>query len=150
MTTDRESLEILVKGLDDAFNNEDLEGVMSFFDEDSFYDEFHGTRHVGKAAIRKAFEPQFQGNFGRLIFHQEDMFIEATGPGTGKIMFSWLLTIEEESRAGGWRGLDVLRFEDGRLKEKHTYAKTRSPLVEKKSDSERVRRVIDDGVLIDL
>ncbi len=143
----RKSIELLVKDLDDAFNGEDLDGVMAIFDEDSFYDEFYGVRHVGKDAIRKAFEPQFRGDFGRLVFHKEDLFIEATGPGTGKVMFSWLLTMEEESRAGGWRGLDVLRFENGKLKEKHTYAKSRSPLVEKKSDSERVRKAIDEGIL---
>ncbi len=46
--------------------------------------------------------------------------------------------------------MDVYRFENGKLKEMHTYAKTRSPLVEKKSESERVRRAIDEGVLIEL
>lgn len=150
MTTDRESLENLVKDLDEAFNGGDLERVMSFYDEDSVYDEFHGARHYGKAAIRKAFEPQFRGDFGRFIFHQEDIFIEAAGPGSGKVMFRWLVTIEEDSRSGGWRGLDIFHFEKGRIKETHTYAKTRSPLLDKKSESERVRRAIEEGVLIDL
>ncbi len=150
LQANKKSVEKLVQGLDDAFNSQDLDGVMSFFDEGSIYDEFDGVRHIGKEAIRKAFEPQFRGEFGRLIFHKEYLFIEATGPGTGKVMFRWLLTMEEDGRAGGWRGLDILRFENGKLKEKHTYAKSSSPLVEKLSDSERVRKAVDDGILLDI
>ena len=151
----RKALEKLVTDFTEAFNREDIDEVMSYFAEDAIYDEFHGGRHVGKAAIRDAFIPQFRGDFGRMRFHTEDMFVDAgpeTGPetGTGKALIRWLLTIEDETRAGGWRGLDILHFEGGRLTEKHTYAKTRSPRVDKKQESERVRRAIDEGVLTKL
>ena len=147
---DKEAFKKLIEDFDDAFSRGDLDGMMSYIDEDAFYDEYSGLRHHGKAAIRNTFEPQLRGDFGRMIFHKEDMFVEAFGPGDGKVMYRWLLTIEQETRAGGWRGMDVYRFENGKLKEMHTYAKTRSPLVEKKSESERVRRAIDEGVLIEL
>ena len=67
----------------------------------------------------------------------------------GKAAIRWLLTIEEGSRAGGWRGLriDLLHFEGGRLTEKHTCAKSKSPKHVKKQDSERVRLAIDEGLL---
>ena len=57
---------------------------------------------------------------------------------------------DDPGRAGGWRGLDLLHFEGGRLTEKHTYAKASSPIVNKKQDSERVRLAIDTGQLLDL
>ena len=148
---DRAALEKLVIDFTEAFNREDIDEVMSYFAEDAIYDEFHGGRHHGQAAIREAFVPQFRGDFGCMRFHTEDMFVAAgPGRGTGKALIRWLLTAEEMTRAGGWRGLDILHFEDGRLTEKHTYAKTRAPRVDKKSESLRVRRAIDDGVLTDL
>ena len=150
-TTNRAALEKLVIDFTEAFNREDIDEVMSYFADDAIYDEFHGGRHQGQAAIREAFIPQFRGDFGRMRYHTEDMFVDARpGQGSGKALISWLLTFEEETRAGGWRGLDILHFEDGRLTEKHTYAKTRAPRVDKKSESARVRRAIDDGVLTDL
>ncbi len=147
----RAALEKLVIDFTEAFNRESIDEVMSYFAEDAIYDEFNGLRHVGAAAIREAFVPQFRGDFGRMRFHTEDMFVDVgPGEGTGKALIRWLLTIEEEARAGGWRGLDLLHFENGRLTEKHTYAKARVPAVEKKGDSERVRRAIEDGVLLAL
>ncbi len=146
--TAREVLEKLVIDFTEAFNHEDLDEVMSYFADDALYDEFNGVRHHGTAAIRAAFAPLLRGDFGRARFRTEDMFIEpGQEPGTGKAMIRWLLTLEEETRAGGWRGLDILHFEGGRLVEKHTYAKTRLPLIAKKSETERVRRAIDEGVL---
>lgn len=148
---DRATLEKLVIDFTEAFNHEDIDEVMSYFADDAFYDEFHAGRHIGKAAIREAFIPQFRGDHGRMRFHTEDMFVElGAEPGTGKAMIRWLLTVEQTDRAGGWRGLDLLHFVRGELTEKHTYAKARSPAMDKKSDSERVRRAIDDGVLLDI
>ncbi len=140
MTADRAALEKLTTDFTEAFNREDIDEVMSYFAEDAIYDEFNGVRHAGKAAIREAFVPQFRGDFGRMRFHAEDMFLD---PAAGKAMIRWLLTIETPERAGGWRGLDLLHFEGGKLKEKHTYAKARSPAVEKKAESPRVRAAID-------
>ena len=57
-------------------------------------------------------------------------------------MIRWLLTFEEPDRAAGWRGLDLLHFVDGKLVEKHTYAKAKSPVVEKAENSDRVREAI--------
>ena len=145
--TDRAALEKLVIDFTEAFNREDIDEVMSYFADDAVYDEFNGVRHRGKEAIRAAFVPQFRGDFGRMRFHTEDLFLDV---GTGKGLIRWLLTIEEEDRAGGWRGLDILHFENGRLVEKHTYAKARTPAVEKREASERVRRAIDEGVLTPL
>ena len=58
---DRAQLEDLVVRFTDAFNRDDLDGVMAFFAEDGIYDEFTGVRSEGKDAIRAAFAPQFAG-----------------------------------------------------------------------------------------
>ena len=64
-SNERKALERLVTGFTEAFNNEDIELVMSYFAEDAIYDEFNDIRHVGKAAIRAAFVPQFGGDFAQ-------------------------------------------------------------------------------------
>jgi uncharacterized protein (TIGR02246 family) len=125
--TERSRLEALVLRFTDAFNREDLDGVMSFMDDDAIYDEFNGRRHRGKAAIREAFVPQFRGDFGKIRFQTEDLFVDEQ---SGKALIRWLCTLETEERTGGWRGLDILHFENGLVKEKLTYAKATVPLIE--------------------
>lgn len=127
----RDRLRRWVIDFTEAFNREDLDEVMSYFADDAIYDEFDGTRNVGKAAIRDAFIPQFDGKFGRMRFHTEDMFLDVDG---GKALIRWLCTMEESARQGGYRGLDILHFRDGKLVEKHTYAKTRLPAIRKKQE----------------
>ena len=113
-------LEDWVVRFTDAFNHEDLDAVMAFFADDGFYDEWDGARRVGKAAIRTAFEPQFRGDFGRMRFVTEDLFVD---PVSGKGLIRWLCTTERNGVMRGWRGLDILVFASGKLVEKHSYAK---------------------------
>lgn len=126
----RAALEKLTLGFTEAFNREDLDAVMSYFAPGAIYDEFHGARHEGRAAIRAAFAPQFAGRYGRLRFHTEDMFLDVPAQ---KALIRWTLTLEEPHRAGAYRGLDILHWRDGRLVEKHTYCKSKSPLIRKKA-----------------
>lgn len=113
-------LEDLVVRFTDAFNREDLDGVMSFFAEDGLYDEFDGQRRVGIDEIRKAFAPQFRGDFGRMRFVTEDLFVD---PASGKGLIRWLCTTERKGKTRGWRGLDIIHVENGRVVQKLTYAK---------------------------
>lgn len=125
---DRRGLEELVIRFTEAFNRDDLDGVMDFFSDDAVYDEFNGTRSVGKAAIRAAFEPQFRGDFGRIRFHPEDLFADGEA---GKALISWLCTLESPGRTGSWRGLDILHVRAGKVVAKQTYAKAPKPLLVK-------------------
>ena len=122
----RKQLEDLVVRFTEAFNRDDLDGVMSLMAEDAIYDEFNGRQSRGKQAIREAFVPQFRGDFGRIRFQTEDLFID---PESGKALIRWLCTLESDGQSSGWRGLDILRFEEGLLAEKHTYAKAKVPLI---------------------
>ena len=130
-TNGRAALAKLVEDFTAAFNREDLDEMMGYFADHAVYDEFDGTRNVGKAAIRRAFEPQFAGAFGRMRFHTEDMVLDVAA---GKALIRWQCTLEEDTRQGAWRGLDILHFEAGRLTEKHTYAKAKVPLIRTKQD----------------
>lgn len=126
---DRQRLVDLTLRFTDAFNRDDLDGVMAFFADDAVYDEFDGKRSVGPGAIREAFRPQFEGRFGSVRFRQEDLFVDADA---GKAMIAWTCTLTTPERSGGWRGLDLLHFgEDGLLRQKLTYAKAERPLLRK-------------------
>ncbi|MBO38410.1 MAG: hypothetical protein CMM75_04430 [Rhodospirillaceae bacterium] len=126
----RKKLENLVLGFTEAFNNEDLNEVMSYFGEGAIYEEFNGIRNEGLAEIRNAFKPQFSGAFGKMRFYTEDMFVDVRA---GKAMIRWVLTLEEERRAGAYRGLDLLYFCDNKLVEKHTYCKAKVPFIQNKT-----------------
>lgn len=123
----RDELKQITLQFTDAFNRDDLDGVMAWFAEDAVYDEFHGARHEGKEAIRTAFEPMFAGKFGKVRFEEEDLFLD---PEDGKAMISWSCVIATSERSSAWRGLDLLHVEGGRIVAKHTYAKTARPLFE--------------------
>src|SRR2546428_1967118 len=125
-TLDRAALEALVMRFTDAFNDNDLDGVMSMIAEDAIYDEFTGTRHVGRRAIREAFVPQFRGDYGKMRFHAEDLFVD---PVAGRALISWLCTLDTKRGPAGWRGLDILHVKNGLVTEKHTYAKAKAPLL---------------------
>jgi len=117
---DSAALADLVTRFTEAFNEDDLDEVMSLMTEDAIYDEYDGRRHSGKAAIRAAFEPQFRGDYGRIRFRTEDLFVDAPG---GKALVRWRCEIEKGGRTRFWRGLDILHVKDGLVFEKHTYAK---------------------------
>ena len=114
----------LVIRFTDAFNRDDLDAVMAFLADDAIYDEFNGTRSTGRAAIREAFVPQFRGDFGRIRFLTEDLFVDATA---GKALIRWVCSLEKDGKKRAWRGLDILHVRDGRITEKLTYAKADVP-----------------------
>jgi ketosteroid isomerase-like protein len=117
---ERTVLEEFVVRFTEAFNREDLEEVLSLMSEDAVYEEFDGRRSVGKQAIREAFAPQFRGDFGRIRFHIEDLFVDERA---GKAVVRWRCEIDKAARRRFWRGLDILHVRDGLVREKHTYAK---------------------------
>jgi len=123
---EREKLADLVIRFTEAFNRDDLDGVMSFMAEDAIYDEFNGTIYRGAAAIRAAFVPQFRGDYGKMRFNTEDLFVDAVA---GKGLIRWQCTLETNRGPAAWRGLDIVHVKNGRITEKLTYAKAKVPLL---------------------
>jgi ketosteroid isomerase-like protein len=131
--SDRAALESFVLRFTDAFNRDDLDGVMALMADDALYDEFNGQRSQGKAAIREAFVPQFRGDYGTIRFYPEDLFVDpapsaGAGP-SGRALIRWRCRLETPELRREWRGLDILHVADGRVVEKHTYAKTDVPFL---------------------
>jgi ketosteroid isomerase-like protein len=124
---DRATLQDLTIRFTDAFNRNDLDGVMAMMAADAVYEEFTGVVSRGQAAIRAAFVPQFRGDYGTMRFESEDLFADAA---TGKALIRWVCRLETKRGPAGWRGLDILHFEHGLVKHKLTYAKAKVPLLD--------------------
>lgn len=117
-------LKQLTADFTDCFNNDDLDGVMGYFAADAVYDQFDGSPATGLDEIRASFAPQFEGAFGEMRFTDEDLFVD---PEANKTMVSWLCSFDTKSGRTGWRGLDLLHFnEDGQIVAKLTYAKAKT------------------------
>ena len=105
----------------DAFNRQDLDGVVSFFAEDAIYDDSRGNPHQGPEAIREAFAPLLSG---KIRFDDEDYFAEM---GTDKVLTSWTLNLEAGGQPKKMRGLDILQFRGDKIVRKLAYCKADKP-----------------------
>lgn len=123
-----------------AFNTNDLDIVMTCFSDDAIYQPGDGKTHRGKAEIRAAFEPQFNGAYGAMRFDEHDRIIDVanrkmairyvcrhdisdTMP-RGLVMFyRGIVTRLFVGKRFGWQGVDIFHFDaDGKIKEKYTYS----------------------------
>ena len=120
-----QQLKALTDAFTASFNRHDLDATMAFFSDHAVYEEMHGPRREGKAAIRKAFEPLFSRRFGSMRFDEDDVFIDAA---SGKVMASWFLHLTIDGQAVALSGLDLLYFEGTQLVRKATYCKAKAPL----------------------
>lgn len=139
--TIRETIDRFVE----AFNVNDLDAVVTFFAADAVYKPGDGTEHRGHTAIRRAFEPQFNGAFGVMRFDEHDRLIDegeckaairwvcrhdlsrAKASGFPQTLQRWVIGTFVGQRFG-WEGLDVFHFnEDGKIVGKFTYANYTRP-----------------------
>ena len=127
MTNRRDELVALTNEFVDAFNRMNLDDVVAFFAEDGIYEDSTGGRHVGHEAIRNAFEPLVGGSRGKIRFDGEDVFVETE---SGKVLASWRLNLDKDGEVSVIRGIDVLEFEENKLKKKMAYMKVDKPHLE--------------------
>ena len=103
-----------------AFNKMDLNEVANSFAENSIYEDSKGNRFYGKLEIKKAFEPLLSGQMGQIHFEGDDIFVEEE---SGKVMTSWTLSIDLKGNKSKIKGLDLLKFVNGKVLEKIAYRK---------------------------
>jgi uncharacterized protein (TIGR02246 family) len=126
-----ELLERFVEG----FNVNDLDSVMTFFADNAVYLPGNGDEFRGRAAIRKAFLPQFSNTYGAMQFLVDDRVVDETArkaairwvckhdfDQTRPAAMRWLMKARYGSRAG-WYGTDIFHFDqEGKIVGKFSYA----------------------------
>lgn len=102
-----------------AFNRHDVEAMMGLMSEDCVFENTYpppsGSRHEGQASVRKFWEAFFR-EAPQAAIEIEEMVI------LGKRGFQrW--TYRWDASSGFVRGVDVFRFESGKIAEKLSYVK---------------------------
>ena len=120
MAEKRKELIRLTEKFVTAFNKMDLNEVANSFAENSIYEDSKGNRFYGKLEIKKAFEPLLSGQMGQIYFEGDDIFVEEE---SGKVMTSWTLSIDLKGNKSKIKGLDLLKFVNGKVLEKIAYRK---------------------------
>jgi len=132
---DSPSIAEVLRAFVDGFNTNSLDQVMSFFADDAVYEPGDGRTHRGRAAIRKAFEPQFANAFGTMRFVVSDQVVDERAR---KATIRWLCQHDFATmkpfparwlfealfgRRAGWYGTDTFHFDDrGKIVGKFSYA----------------------------
>ncbi len=124
----------------EAFNENDLDRVMSCFAEGAVYRPGNGVERVGRAAIREELEPQFRYALGAMRFDEIDRLVDEQSrkiairyvcrhdlafvrPRTLAVRARRLLMDALVGDRFGWEGADVFHFDvDGKIAGKFTYA----------------------------
>jgi ketosteroid isomerase-like protein len=102
-----------------AFGSGDVDAIMALMTEDVVFESTAppgGEQHRGTAAVRKVWVELFEGTAGA-HFAEEESFT-AGDRGVLRWRFSW-----EGETPGHVRGVDLLRFRDGKVAEKLSYVK---------------------------
>jgi ketosteroid isomerase-like protein len=131
-----------------AFNDNDLDRVMSFFAEDAVYLPGNGTEHRGTAAIRAELEPQFGGRFGAMRFDEHELLVDEPAC---KAVSRWVCHHDISGARGKgllqrfgvrllvgsrfcWEGVDVFHLDArGKIATKLTYANYHRPRLVRES-----------------
>ncbi len=105
-----------------AFGSGDIDGIMALMTDDVVFEATgpapDGVRHTGAGPVRGVWEDLFGGTPGAR-FTEEDSFV-ADDRGVLQWRFDWT---DEQGDPGHVRGVDVLRFRDGKVAEKLSYVK---------------------------
>jgi len=117
-----------LEAFSDAWNRHDIDALMSFMSDDCVFQtaagpDACGARHVGPAAVRKAFAaawesmPDAQWRNGRHFVHGDH----------GTSMWTFTGTAADGSRVEV-DGIDVFEFRDGKIRLKNVFRKSRPNL----------------------
>ena len=121
----RDELERTVAEFNEAFNIHDLDAVLDMLHEEIYFESWTGGRVRGIESLKTAWAPWFRDH-GDFRFTHEDVLIdEAQQKAITRWSLDWPSTeVGYEGLPEIRRGVDVMRFEDGKVIEKLTYSKT--------------------------
>jgi ketosteroid isomerase-like protein len=112
----------VIDRFNEAFNSHDVDAIMALMTDDCVFEATSpapgGTRVEGAAAVRPVWEELF-GTTADAAFSTEESFV-CEDRGVLRWRFSWT---EPDGSEGHVRGVDVLRFRDGKVSEKLSYVK---------------------------
>ncbi len=108
-----------------AWEEHDLDRVVALFDENGRFENWTGVGVAGRENIRKAWKGWFD-NHGGFRFVGEEIFVDEESQ---EVVFRWRYEGPSFGKGGGGsfekrRGVDLLRFDRGRIIEKSSYCKT--------------------------
>ncbi len=111
-----------------AWNRHDIDALMSFMSDDCVFQtaaggEACGTRHVGRAAVRQAFEAAWQA-VPDAQWENARHFVQGDH---GTSMWTFTGTAADGSRIET-DGIDVFEFRDGKIRLKNVFRKARPNL----------------------
>ena len=115
----------LLESITDAYNRNDIDAVMSFFDEDAVFDhaagpDINGTRFTGSETIRKVFQSLFE-NVESVRWDAVDTRI------FGDMAYCEFHRVSKlkSGEVQDFLSIDVLTFRDGLIIHKDTFYKNR-------------------------
>lgn len=121
----RKEIEELLTRWERAWNDHNLDEVMSAFHDEVLFENWTGGKVKGKLNLRRVWAPWFANHSG-FRFIEEETFIDETQQ---KALFRWQLEWSSsekgyEGRTERRHGVDVLHFQDGAIIQKLTFSKT--------------------------
>ena len=125
MKLNRKEIETLWDDWNSAWDKHDLQGVMDFFHDEIYFDNWTGGNAKGKDQLKNAWNDWFN-NHGNFKFIQKEIFIDEKNQ---KLLYRWNLiwpSFEKgyEGKTEIRRGVDIIHFKDGKIIKKLTYSKT--------------------------
>lgn len=107
-----------------TFNDGDFDRMLSLLSPDAVYIDPHGVEHRGIDAIGASLRSIFDGTLGSVGYDVHSTILDEA---TQRALVTWtmVMTAADGSRTSA-DGLDILRFEDGRLVAKNAFCKADS------------------------
>jgi len=124
-TLTRDEIEEALTELNEAFNTHDLGELLEMIHDDIYFENWTGGRVKGIESLKTAWAPWFKDHGGFRFTHEDLLIDEAQQKAVTRWRLVW------PSTEGGFeglqetrRGVDVMRFQDGKVVEKLSYSKT--------------------------
>lgn len=113
---------VLLDRFNEAFNRQDAAGMMVWMTEDCIFENTYpppdGERYQGQAAVKQFWEGFFQTSPNAQIDIEETFVTDSWG--LQRWIYRW---VDAQGVAGHVRGVDIFRFQSGKIAEKRSYVK---------------------------